>query len=67
MSGRASTAYMRRPVTFDAMLQLWDEMAGWDLMAAALVEIVDEATSDRPEQSGHASGISATTGILRTT
>lgn len=37
-------AYMRRPVTFDAMLQLWDEMAGWDLMAAALVEIVDEAT-----------------------
>jgi hypothetical protein len=35
---------MRRPVTFDAMLQLWDEMAGWDLMAAALVEIVDEAT-----------------------
>lgn len=37
-------AYMRRPVTFDSMLQLWDEMAGWDLMAAALVEIVDEAT-----------------------
>ena len=37
-------SYMRRPVTFDAMLQLWDEMAGWDLMAAALVEIVDEAT-----------------------
>lgn len=37
-------AYMRRPVTFDAMLQLWDEMSGWDLMAAALVEIVDEAT-----------------------
>lgn len=37
-------SYMRRPVTFDAMLQLWDEMAGWDLMTAALVEIVDEAT-----------------------
>lgn len=35
---------MRRPTTFDAMLQLWEEMAGWDLMAAALVEIVDEAT-----------------------
>jgi hypothetical protein len=35
---------MRRPVTFDAMLQLWEEMATWDLMAAALVEIVDEAT-----------------------
>jgi len=26
------------------MLQLWDEMASWDLLAAALVEIVDEAT-----------------------
>jgi hypothetical protein len=37
-------SYMRRPVTFDAMLQLWDEMSGWDLMAAAMVEIVDEAT-----------------------
>lgn len=35
---------MRRPVTFDAMLQLWEEMACWDLMAAALVEIVDEST-----------------------
>ena len=35
---------MRRPVTFDAMLQLWEEMSCWDLMAAALVEIVDEAT-----------------------
>lgn len=38
-----STA-MRRPQTFDAMLQLWDEMSQWDLLAAALVEIVDEAT-----------------------
>lgn len=35
---------MKRPTTFDAMLQLWDEMAQWDLVAAALVEIVDEAT-----------------------
>ena len=35
---------MRRPTTFDAMLQLWEEMACWDLMAAALVEIVDEST-----------------------
>jgi len=35
---------MKRPVTFDSMIQLWEEMAGWDLMAAALVEIVDEAT-----------------------
>ncbi len=35
---------MKRPVTFDSMLQLWEEMADWDLMHAALVEIVDEAT-----------------------
>lgn len=35
---------MKRPTTFDAMLQLWDEMSQWDLVAAALVEIVDEAT-----------------------
>lgn len=36
--------FMRRPTTFDAMLNLWEEMSGWDLLAAALVEIVDEAT-----------------------
>ena len=35
---------MKRPTTFDAMLQLWEEMSTWDLIAAALVEIVDEAT-----------------------
>ena len=35
---------MRRPTTFESMLQLWDEMAAWDLIAAALTEIVDEAT-----------------------
>lgn len=35
---------MKRPTTFDAMLQLWDEMSQWDLIAAALVEITDEAT-----------------------
>ena len=37
-------SYMRRPSSFESMLQLWEEMAGWDLLAAALVEIVDEAT-----------------------
>lgn len=37
-------SYMKRPTTFDSMLQLWEEMAGWDLLAAALIEIVDEAT-----------------------
>lgn len=35
---------LKRPTTFEAMLQLWDEMSQWDLIAAALVEIVDEAT-----------------------
>jgi hypothetical protein len=35
---------MKRPTTFDSMLQLWEEMSTWDLLAAALVEIVDEAT-----------------------
>ena len=35
---------MKRPTTFESMLQLWDEMSQWDLLAAALVEIVDEAT-----------------------
>lgn len=35
---------LKRPTTFDSMLQLWDEMAQWDLVAAALVEIVDEST-----------------------
>lgn len=32
----------RRPVSFDAMLAMWDEMANWDLMAAALSELVQE-------------------------
>lgn len=36
--------FMRRPTTIDAMLNLWEEMSAWDLIAAALVEIVDEAT-----------------------
>lgn len=35
---------MKRPTTFESMLTLWDEMSQWDLLAAALVEIVDEAT-----------------------
>lgn len=37
-------AVQRRPVTYEAMLALWEEMSNWDLMAAALVEVVDEAT-----------------------
>ncbi len=34
---------LKRPVTYESMLSLWEEMSSWDLMAAALVEIVDEA------------------------
>lgn len=36
---------MRGPKSFEEMLKLWDEMAGWDLMAAALQEFVEEVTS----------------------
>jgi hypothetical protein len=35
---------MKRPTTFESMLNMWDEMSQWELLAAALVEIVDEAT-----------------------
>lgn len=34
---------MSQPVTYDNMLQLWDQMSSWDLISAALLEIVDEA------------------------
>jgi hypothetical protein len=34
---------MVRPTTYTAMLQIWREMATWDLIAAALVQVVDEA------------------------
>lgn len=34
---------MVRPTTYTAMLQIWREMASWDLIAAALVQMVDEA------------------------
>jgi hypothetical protein len=33
---------MKRPSTLESQLQLWDEMATWDLITAALVQIVDE-------------------------
>ena len=37
-------ASMTRPVSYTSMLQLWDQMSSWDLIAATLIEIVDEAT-----------------------
>jgi Bacteriophage T4-like portal protein (Gp20) len=36
-------ASMRLPTSFDEMLRLWQDMSTWDLLAAALVEVVDEA------------------------
>ncbi len=37
-----------RPKTLDESLRLWDEMCNWDLVAAALGEITDEATQSDP-------------------
>ena len=43
---------MRRPTTFEEMLRLWEEMSGWDLMAAALSEIVEESLQTDPSAPG---------------
>ena len=37
-------ASMRSPTSYDEMLRLWQDMSTWDLLSAALVEVVDEAT-----------------------
>ena len=37
-------ASMRMPTSYDEMLRLWQDMSTWDLLSAALVEVVDEAT-----------------------
>lgn len=34
----------RRPVTLESQIRLYDEMSNWDLMAAILCEVVEEAT-----------------------
>jgi hypothetical protein len=34
---------MRNPQTFEDMLRLWEDMSVWDLLAAALNEVVEEA------------------------
>lgn len=44
---------MVSPRSLDEMMQLWNEMSNWDLMAAALVEIVDE-TIQQDQTSGKA-------------
>jgi hypothetical protein len=42
---------MKQPASMESAYALWDEMAGWDLMAAALNEVVEETVqrdSDSP-------------------
>ena len=34
---------MKGPKSYEEMLKLWDEMSGWDLLAAALQEFTEEA------------------------
>jgi hypothetical protein len=41
-----------RPRTLEEQLRNWDEMSHWDLMAAALAEIVEEATQVDPSSPG---------------
>jgi len=48
----AYNASMTRPASYTAMLQLWDQMANWDLLAAALVEVVEEAIQAAPTDPG---------------
>lgn len=36
---------MRTPQNLEEMYRLWEEMAGWDLLAAALKEFVEETTA----------------------
>ena len=43
---------MKRPVSMDSVLTLWEEMGTWDLMAAALGELVEEATQRDPVNPG---------------
>lgn len=35
---------MRQPQTLEEQMRLWEEMSAWDLVAAALVELSEEAT-----------------------
>ena len=46
------TTAMARPRTLEEQLRIWDEMSHWDLVAAALSEIVDEATQSDPNCPG---------------
>jgi hypothetical protein len=43
---------MKRPTSMDQVLDLWEEMGTWDMMAAALTELVEEATQRDPINPG---------------
>lgn len=43
---------MKRPSSMDQVLDLWEEMGTWDMMAAALTELVEEATQRDPINPG---------------
>jgi hypothetical protein len=40
---------LNRPTTFDEQMRLWNDMASWDLVTAALTELVEEATQPDPQ------------------
>src|SRR6185369_9195261 len=39
---------MNRPTTFDEMMRLWNDMSMWDMVTAALTELVEEASQPDP-------------------
>lgn len=39
---------MNRPTTFDEMMRLWNDMSTWDMVTAALTELVEEASQPDP-------------------
>jgi len=43
---------MKRPTSYEQQLLLWEEMAGWDMMAAALIDLVEEAAQYDANNSG---------------
>jgi hypothetical protein len=39
---------MNRPTTFEEMMRLWNDMSTWDMVTAALTELVEEACQPDP-------------------
>lgn len=40
---------LSRPSTFDEMMRLWSDMSMWDMVTAALTELVEEASQPDPQ------------------